>query len=108
MAAASFLSVRPGPAPRELQVPLAFQSALAGVLLAAETVVDVLTDGAQRKTLLRRMDVLRPLGEVTPRPARKAGTGACICEDHDFVAAYRAKYMAEADIYVRGGLGQVD
>ena len=97
-----------GPAPRELQVPLAFQSALAGVLLAAETVVDVLTDGAGRKTLLRRMDVLRPLGEVTPQPARKAGTGACICEDHDFVAAYRAKYMAEADTQVGGGSGQVD
>ena len=97
-----------GPAPRELQVPLAFQSALAGVLLAAETVVDVLTDGAGRRTLLRRMDVLRPLGEVTPQPARKAGTRACICEDHDFVAAYRAKYMAEADIHVGGGSGQVD
>ena len=97
-----------GPAPRELQVPLAFQSALAGVLLAAETVVDMLTDGARRKTLLRRMDVLRPLGDVTPQPARKGVTGACICEDHDFVAAYRAKYMADADIHVGGGSGQVE
>lgn len=97
-----------GPAPRELQVPLAFQSALAGVLLAAETVVDVLTDGAGRRTLLRRMDVLRPLGEVVPQPARKAGTGACICEDHDFVAAYRAKYVADADLHVGVGSAQVD
>ena len=97
-----------GPAPRDLQVPLAFQSALAGVLLAAETVVDVLTDGARRKTLLRRMDVLRPLGEVTPQPARKAGTGSCICEDHDFVAAYQAKYFPEADIHAGGGSGLVD
>ena len=97
-----------GPAPRELQVPLAFQSALAGVLLGAETVVDVLTGGAGRRTLLRRMDVLRPLGEVAPQPARKAGTGTCICEDDDFVAAYRAKYMAEADTQGGGGSGQVD
>jgi len=85
-----------GPAPRELQVPLAFQSALAGVLLAAETVCDVLTDGARRKTLVRRMDVLRPLGEPLPQPELRAGTGCCICEDHDFVAGYRAKYEAEA------------
>ena len=86
-----------GPTPRELQVPLAFQSALAGILLAAETVRDVLTEGAQRKTLLRRLDVLRPLGDPSPQPALKAGTGNCICEDRDFVTTYRTKYGAEAE-----------
>ena len=84
-----------GPAPAELQVPLAFQSALAGLLLAAETLCDVLTDGIGRKTLVRRMDVLRPLGDPSPQPARKAGTGNCICEDNDFVVAYREKYGQE-------------
>ena len=86
-----------GPAPRELQVPLAFQSALAGVLLAAEAVRDVLTTGAQRRTLVRRMDVLQTLGDSTPRPELKAGTGSCICEDRDFIEAYRAKYATETD-----------
>ena len=80
------------PSPRELQVPLAFQSALAGMLLAAETVRDVLTAGAQRRTFVRRLDVLRPLGDSSPQPALKAGTGSCICEDRDFIAAYQAKY----------------
>ena len=84
-----------GHTPRELQVPLAFQSALAGMLLAAETACDVLTFGAQRKTLVRRMDVLRPLGNPSPQPALKAGTGSCVCEDHDFIATYRTKYEAE-------------
>ena len=86
-----------GHTPRELQVPLAFQSALAGMLLAAETVRDVLTAGAQRTTLLRRLNVLRPLGDPSPQPALKAGTGSCICEDGDFVAAYRTKYGVEAE-----------
>ena len=86
-----------GPAPRELQVPLAFQSALAGVLLAAEAVRDVLTAGAQRRTLVRRMDVLRLVGDCTPQSALKEGTGACICEDRDFIDAYLAKYPAEAE-----------
>ena len=86
-----------GHTPRELEVPLAFQSALAGVLLAAETVRDVLTAGAQRKTLLRRLDVLRPLGDPSPQRALKAGTGNCICEDRDFIATYRTKYGAEAE-----------
>ena len=81
-----------GSAPRELHVPLAFQSALAGVLLAAETVRDVLTAGTQRKTLVRRLDLLRPLGDSWPQPALKAGTGRCICEDQDFVSIYQTKY----------------
>ena len=89
-----------GPTPRELQVPLAFQAALAGMLLAAETVRDVLTGGAQRKTLLRRLDVLRPLADPLPQPALKAETGSCICEDLDFIAAYRTKYGAEAEPYL--------
>ena len=97
-----------GPAPRELQVPLAFQSALAGLLLAAETISDVLVDGARCKTLVRRMDVLRPLGDSSPQPALKAGTGNCICEDPDFVAAYRAKYGTGAETHAGVGLGEVD
>ena len=83
-----------GEVPRELQVPLAFQSALAGVLLAAETVRDVLTDGVQRRTSVRRLDVLRPLGDPSPQPALKAGAGTCICEDRYFIAAYQAKYRS--------------
>lgn len=81
-----------GPSPRELQVPLAFQSALAGMLLAAEAVRDVLTSGAHRRTYVRRLDVLRPLSDPSPQPTLKAGTGNCICEDRDFIAAYQAKY----------------
>ena len=85
-----------GSTPRELHVPLAFQSALAGVLLAAETVRDVLTAGAQRRTLVRRLDLLRPLGDTLPQPALKAGRGNCICEDPDFLSAYRRKYAIES------------
>ena len=83
---------RAGPAPRELHVPLAFQAALAGILLAAEAVRDVLTAGNRRRTVLRRVDVLRPMRDPSPQRALKARTGQCICEDPDFVAAYRRKY----------------
>ena len=86
-----------GDAPRELQVPLAFQSTLAGMLLAAETVRDVLLAGTQRKTFVRRLDVLRPVGDPSPQRALTAGTGHCLCEDPDFVAAYRAKYKTESE-----------
>lgn len=86
-----------GPAPRELHVPFAFQSALAGVLLAAVAVRDVLLGGAQRRTLVYRLDLLRPLGDPSPpQPALKARTGTCICKDQDFVATYRTKYAVES------------
>ena len=84
-----------GTTPREQQVPLTFQSALAGLLLAGETMRDVLNAGAHRKTLVRRLDVMRPIGEPSMQPSLKAGTGNCICEDPDFVAAYRNKYELE-------------
>ena len=84
-----------GSAPRELQVPLAFQSAFAGILLAAETIRDILNDGTQRKAFVRRLDVLRPVSETSRQAVLKAGTGSCICEDPDFVATYRAKYETE-------------
>jgi hypothetical protein len=80
-------------APRA-EIPLAFQSAMAGVLLAAELVAEA---GALRPVTLPTttvMDLLRPLGTVLSAPRRKAGTGACICEDTDYLRAYRAKYPA--------------
>ena len=94
-----------GPAPQELQVPLAFQSALAGVLLAAIGTLDVLTCGTRRGTSVRRMDVLRPAGDPSPQPALKAGTGNCICEDEDFIVTYRTKYGVEADVGQQSRLG---
>lgn len=87
-----------GETPRELHVPLAFQSALAGILLAAEAVRAVSKSDVDCRTLVRRLDVLRPLGDPSPQPALKAGTGACICEDRDFIAAYLAKYSTGAAV----------
>ena len=97
-----------GLAPGELQVPLAFQSAFAGILLAAETIRDILTSGAGRKTLVRQLDILRPLGDASARPALKAGTGSCICEDLDFVDVYREKYETEGEHYLGVQQGQGD
>ena len=94
-----------GGRPRELQVPLAFQSALAGVLLAAEAVRDVLVAGGRRETIVRRLDVLRPLGDLSPQRALTAETGRCICEDPDFVATYMDKYEGEAERHVAAESG---
>ena len=44
---------------------------------------------------MRRADLLGPLGDSSPQSALKDGTGRCICEDPDFVAAYRDKHALE-------------
>jgi molybdopterin/thiamine biosynthesis adenylyltransferase len=76
---------------QELHVPLAHQSALAGVLLAARLLRHAAGYGPY-ETLISRFDVLRSIGvELTQRRERLQGR-RCICGDPDFVAAYRVKW----------------
>jgi molybdopterin/thiamine biosynthesis adenylyltransferase len=72
-------------------VPMAFQSALAGVLLAAEIVARGagLSRPAETKTTI---DLLRPQTPVLLQPRAKARLGNCICQDDDYIGAWRAKY----------------
>jgi hypothetical protein len=78
-------------AAQEVHVPLAHQSAIAGVLLAA-TLVRHATAGPERLTKVTRLDVLKPVGAVLCQPLRARRDGRCICDDADFVAAYASKY----------------
>jgi hypothetical protein len=79
---------------RELDVPLAFQSALAGILLAAELVMDSVADLSEERTTTTRIDLLRPTkGTVVLNyPVAKSARGNCICQDADFIAAYNSKF----------------
>lgn len=82
-----------GSAIREVEVPMAFQSALAGVMLAAEVVLDAI--GAKRELPVRtEVNLLRPLSGTLSSPEAKRADGRCICQDPDFVAAYREKYTS--------------
>ena len=77
---------------RGAEVPMAFQSALAGVLLAAEMVADA---GALRKTPLpvaTRINLLAPLASFLVFPERKRPGERCICQDKDYIGAYEKKY----------------
>ena len=75
----------------DVHVPLAHQSALAGVLLAAALVRHA-TLGDEELTNVTRIDVVNPVGNVLRQPVRARRDGRCICDDVDFVAAYAAKY----------------
>jgi hypothetical protein len=87
------LGVRPGARPAE--VPIAFQSVLAGLMLAAEIVLDAVRvkEGREYNGPTRTaLDLLRP---IPPHPhltiARRPG---CFCGDSDYVAAYNKKCPA--------------
>jgi molybdopterin/thiamine biosynthesis adenylyltransferase len=84
-----------------LEAPLAFQSALAGVMLAAELVAEageLRSEAVKTKTIV---DLKRPLGRRLNFQVAKPGAAAptrCICQDPDFIAVYRAKHGLEADV----------
>ena len=73
-------------------VPMAFQSALAGVLLAAE----LLAARADLRTVpmgpLTKIDLVGGIGPMMQHPAAKHASGRCLCQDNVFVSAYARKY----------------
>jgi hypothetical protein len=76
---------------QELHVPIAHQSALAGVLLAAALARrSVLAE--QDGTQITRLNILGRVSDYLTQPALKPGNGLCICEDIDYLTTFQAKY----------------
>ncbi len=90
-----------GSKPVRVEVPMAFQSAMAGIMLAGEIVKRAtgnVPDWTTAKlNLLRKM----PSDVVTER-RKKDRLARCICQDEDYVDVYRAKYEAQDG----GGFGK--
>jgi hypothetical protein len=72
-------------------VPLAFQSALAGIMFAAQLVVDTLEPDHAGQTTAR-LNVLRPVPRVISFPFARDASGNCICTDPDYLEAYDNQY----------------
>lgn len=78
----------------EVHVPLAHQSALAGVLLAAQAMIST---RVRNRTPITRLNVLRePNTDYLTQYAAKDPRGICICQDPDYIAAYKRKYEGPA------------
>jgi hypothetical protein len=80
-------------APRpEVQVPLAHQSALAGILLAARMVSHAAGDNSRNRQITR-VNVMHTINaKYLSQEAAKDPRGICVCQDRDYRAAFRAKY----------------
>jgi hypothetical protein len=85
------------------EVPMAFQSALAGVLLAVALVGEAAGLPAPVGTKVV-IDLLRPLGQHLAVPVAKHPSGRCICQDQDFKAVFRRRHAnaPEGDLWSRG------
>jgi predicted ThiF/HesA family dinucleotide-utilizing enzyme len=76
----------------ELHVPLAHQSALAGVLLAASFASSVISGPQADPTFITRLDLMHPVGPLVTQTAASRGDGRCLCEDSDFRTVNDAKW----------------
>jgi hypothetical protein len=89
------LDLRFGELPQEVIVPLAHQSALAGVMLALELMVaqDPALREVRSQVTEARLNVMAAPNQMLPRPRLR--TSGCICGDADFLAVYREKHDGE-------------
>lgn len=78
----------------EISVPLAHQSALAGILLASALVIDRVPElrALRPAASVARYDVLRGGEQHLPRPRDRQDR--CICSDPDYQAAYAVQWAA--------------
>jgi len=78
----------------EVHVPLAHQSALAGVLLAAAAVRNVM--GGAKGSEITQLNLLTSLPAFPTRNAAKEPRGICLCQDPDYRAVYERKFTTLA------------
>jgi len=79
---------------QQVETPMAFQPALAGILLASELIT---IKGGLRSVPIQamtRINLLRPITQYINEPLRKPNAQNCICQDKDFRAQYRIKHRA--------------
>lgn len=76
----------------QIEVPSAFESALAGILLAAEIIIDA--GNIERETIptLSRFHLLKSLNYPVLEVQTKHHSGRCICQDQIFKEVYIEKW----------------
>lgn len=74
------------------EVPMAFQSTLAGILLAAELIAEAGSLRAEALPCRTEIDLRKALGTRLNSPAAKHPSGRCICQDPIYIEGYRRKY----------------
>lgn len=77
---------------RAAMVPMAFQSVLAGVLLAAAAVAEAVALPAAADGQKAVINLLRPITARLLVPVARHSSGKCLCQDSDYQAAFEAQW----------------
>jgi len=77
----------------EVHVPLAHQSALAGIGLASRLVADILGQGPT-SSKASRINLMDKMAQFPTQPLRRELSGNCMCHDNDYIDAYYMKYQS--------------
>jgi hypothetical protein len=77
----------------QVEVPSAFESALAGILLAAEIVIDAGNLRKKKIPTISKINLLRPLSNHLLEDQHKHHSSRCICQDPVFIKAYKKKWL---------------
>ena len=80
-----------GSPPENVHVPLAHQSALAGILLAASLIQNA-KNGSIGLSKVTQYDMLKQQGKFQTYPVVKDSREICICQDKDYRLSYEKKY----------------
>jgi len=93
--------------PSKIEVPCAFESALAGILLASEVVIDSGNLRSKNITSSSRLNLLRPLSDYLNIQHIKHLSGKCICQDEIFLSVYFKKWDVSSSLYVNSESGDL-
>lgn len=78
-----------------VETPMAFQSALAGILLTSELLLSGVKEREDFSKKITKLNLLKPLSPYLNEPVLKfiSKDYSCICEDEEFRLQYHRKYL---------------
>jgi hypothetical protein len=74
------------------EVPSAFESAMSGLMLGAELIIDSAQLRKDKPYIIQKLNLLRPISPYTYDSVKKPGTSLCICQDEIYKARYTDKW----------------
>lgn len=89
----TMLRLAPNSQYSEIEVPSPFESALAGILLAVEIIIDAGKLRNNELPTLARFNLLRPISKHILEIQHKHQSGRCICQDPIFIESYSRKWL---------------
>lgn len=80
---------------QSVEVPSAFESAMAGIIVAAEMVFEANVIKERNVGNISRINMMRPVSQYISETSVKHPSGKCICQDSVFTEVYKSKWLGD-------------